>query len=334
MLQKQIAVFCIGLGLLISCQHSSPPSEKKDIPKPLPNEYPHLGQQLTFIGNNEAPQFSPDGRSIIFASSRRELHTNSQIYELSLDTNKEKRITYQDGDCSSPIYTLDGKKIIYASTTDELKERPALLYVSTRRSSLPPSELYLSDLMGNEISRLTNQNGFQGQPSWIESRPPSLLFLSHMTGQMSLHKADAPYLKSSPLFNRDKMISSAISSASTLVWIEHPENSEEMSILTKRKDKIDSLTLPVAKYQGLTWLDSKEEIILFSSDLKISKINTIYAYHLKKSCLIPLVESTQSLTDPRPSPDRKKLLYTAQLSNGTKQLFLKEMDLTNVNCPQ
>lgn len=334
MLQKQIAVFCIGLGLLISCQHSSPPSEKKDIPKPLPNEYPHLGQQLTFIGNNEAPQFSPDGHSIIFASSRRELHTNSQIYELSLDTNKEKRITYQDGDCSSPIYAVDGKKIIYASTTDELKERPALLYVSTRNSSLPPSELYLSDLMGNEITRLTRQNGFQGQPAWIETRQTALLFLSYSAGQMSLQKSEAPFLKSSPLLTRDKMIASPVATLSTLAWIEHPENSEEMSILIKRKDKIDSLPLPVAKYQGLTWLDPKEEVLLFSSNLKGTKAHAIYAYHLKKSCLIPLLEVSQSLTDPRPSPDRKKLLYTAQLSNVTKQLFLKEMDLTNVNCPQ
>lgn len=84
------------------------------------------GKQLTFIGENSFPYFSKDGSKVVYQSKDRTLHDNSQIYEMTLSTGKEKRITYSDGQSIKPFYSKDEKEIYYLSDTDLLKEKPSL----------------------------------------------------------------------------------------------------------------------------------------------------------------------------------------------------------------
>jgi Tol biopolymer transport system component len=121
---------------------------------------PRLGSSITLLGDNTSPSWSPDGEHLLFVSRNRPAHKNAQVYEFDFKTNKERRITYSDGEDSDPQYVLGGNKIVYASTTDELKERPKLFGNELPTEQNPPTEIYLSDLSGIEIQRLTHHPGF------------------------------------------------------------------------------------------------------------------------------------------------------------------------------
>src|SRR5690349_16770014 len=94
------AMWIIGL---IGCSSNSAKqdllTQKPASPIVVPTGFkPAEATQLTFDGENGESYFSPDGKKLIFQSKLRESHKNSQIYILDLESKKEKRITFNDGD--------------------------------------------------------------------------------------------------------------------------------------------------------------------------------------------------------------------------------------------
>ncbi len=126
---------------------------------------------LVSQGLSSQAAFSPKGDRLIFVSAKRPGHTQAQVYEKDLSTGEETRITFQNGDVSHPVYHPKENYILYSSSTDELKENPPLLRSSSAHSILPlalqePVELYLHELHGLEIRRLTESSGFDGDASF------------------------------------------------------------------------------------------------------------------------------------------------------------------------
>ncbi len=71
-------------------------------------------KQLTFDNvGNYTPVWSPDGRSIAFASGRE--NDESDIYIMDSDGKNQKRLTNSPGDDSHPHFSPDGKIIIFNS---------------------------------------------------------------------------------------------------------------------------------------------------------------------------------------------------------------------------
>src|SRR5688572_8848737 len=93
----------------ISCQSSA-----KHLKLPTPPDYLLLEgvKQLTFEGDNDSPRFSPDGQRIIYISRSRISHRNTQVYEMDLSQNKERRVTFQDGEIRGPTY-ITNDTILY-----------------------------------------------------------------------------------------------------------------------------------------------------------------------------------------------------------------------------
>ena len=57
-------------------------------------------RELTEVGQNENPHFSPDGKHVVFSSSRL---SEGDIYKMDLSGQNEKRIT-RGGVCSNPTW--------------------------------------------------------------------------------------------------------------------------------------------------------------------------------------------------------------------------------------
>jgi TolB protein len=58
-------------------------------------------QRLTFGGKNESPDFSPDGRMIVFSSSRQ---GRPALYVMNANGANQRRVTYMNGEQTSPSW--------------------------------------------------------------------------------------------------------------------------------------------------------------------------------------------------------------------------------------
>jgi Tol biopolymer transport system component len=63
-----------------------------------------------------SPTFSPDGKSIVFASNMKEPKTeNFHLYQMGLDGSKIQQITFSQGSELSPAFSPDGRNLAFAS---------------------------------------------------------------------------------------------------------------------------------------------------------------------------------------------------------------------------
>ena len=152
-LPLMIGIFTLFFSQFLTCRAWSDSSQ-------------NLSTKLTVPGQNQILQLSEDGDSLIFLSEKRISHKGSQLYLLYIPGLKEKRITYSDGSVSAALFK-NSSEVIYISNTDILKEAPPLL----KRYQVAGDEIYLSDLDGLKIKRLTNSVAhYDGLTEWINSR--------------------------------------------------------------------------------------------------------------------------------------------------------------------
>lgn len=291
-----------------------------------------MGLRLTSSGQNLRPRFSPDGRKILFVSSRRESHANSQLYEINLDSFRERRVTYHDGDCLEGDYTPDGKKLIYASTTDELKEHPILL--NPRRSFQPPTELYLSDPRGMEIDRLTHQAGYQGQIAWVS--PNHLLHVTEGKERLQLESLIlAP--RQSVIWRLDKdaqLQNPAVDLTGTrIAWtIENSAAPPRLGL--KLQGRFQTLDVPFEQIQSLQWTKSaadKAPRLLMTAKKKGDPFLGGWLLDVEQKCLLPLLREQGQLKDLRATANQEKLVFVLEARDDA-QIYLREFPALTAAC--
>ena len=92
------------------------------------------------------PAWSPDGRRIVFASTR---DGDPEIYVMNADGSRAQRLTSTPGRDAHPSWSPDGKTIAFQSPRLEGHTR-----------------IFLMDADGSNQRPLTNNRGFCGVPSW------------------------------------------------------------------------------------------------------------------------------------------------------------------------
>jgi Tol biopolymer transport system component len=316
-----------------ACGHTSsssvPPSLQQALSNPAAPSLnvSSLGIQLTQQGENSSPFISPDGKKVVYVSQKRTAHAQGQIYVYDLDTLKERRVTFQDGECRDPIFLKDSKRIVYASTTDELKENPLILRPKDEKSAYPFTDLYVSDLSGSDIERLTHQEGFDGYPWPRWDRPQSIIFSRLVDGQLASFQLNLESKQTVPLLaKKDISVESMQLSPDKKqwTWIERAK-SGATQILTGpfilASNKQMPVPLPAGEYKEVQWM-SAQKLLLTA---RIYKKNfQFYTYDLESKCLQSLFDSNTDLSSPRLQIEKQGLVF-ASAQGGHSDIFYKSI---------
>ncbi len=212
---------------LLACQSKTKKPE-------LPTEVDYLqGKDASVVlsqGFNRSAVFSPDGEKIYYISKNRKDHKNTQVHEYDLTMQRDRRVTFQDGEVLE-VFPLEKDQILYSSTTDEIKEQPFAVDTDPR---YPKSEIYHSDPYGNDIGRLTNSPGFDGEMLYVPAKK-QMLFTSTRKETPGLYWLDLDTDKVI-IFQFDKArpqrSASLAPDSKTLYWVEEDLIDKTQNIVT------------------------------------------------------------------------------------------------------
>lgn len=121
-----------------------------------------MGKQLTVHPNNFEPEYSPDGRKIVFVSTR---DGNEEIYVMNSDGSEQTRLTKDPARDNQPTWSPDGKFIAWVSN------RTAKKPVESRDEKEIGNEIYRMEADGTGQSRLTNNSYDDRKPQWLKRLP-------------------------------------------------------------------------------------------------------------------------------------------------------------------
>lgn len=312
-----IAGCLIGLG----CSHLS---VTKDVLTP---DYllAKGSKQLTFLGENDHPRFSPDNIRLIYTSWNRATHKGAQLYELDVLDNKERRVTFSDGDAFDATY-LSEAEILYASTTDEIKESPLLN--KNFNKDFPPADIYMSDLFGTEILRLTQQPGFDGEPLFApHPTKPFILFSSRRGELLGVYRLDLKHLPVSLVSaekEKEKRNPSLSPDRTQLIWLEkNLKTGEQSLVLYKLKEKIPFvLKSGEGVYKDLFVAPRPPLRIFYSILRKGEKQYQIEVYDSEKQCTQVVFKGSDSLSAPAVSNEINERIAFVRLFQDKKQIYL------------
>jgi Tol biopolymer transport system component len=148
------------------------------------------GSQVTQITNGEyhqyCPSWSPDGKQIVFAFSgeiKPAIFTTT-IYIMQADGSGMKQLISSPVMEVDPAWSPDGQKIVFVSLRDSLVDPHHC------EGDECNYELYIMDSNGSNIQRLTDDPGYDGEPSWS---PDS----KHITFTSSRNGKDQIYIMNS-----------------------------------------------------------------------------------------------------------------------------------------
>lgn len=105
-----------------------------------------LKRLLKGFGVSSSPTWSPDGKQVAFVSDR---SGNPQIYVLDMATGKTRRLTRLNW-CDSPSWSPAGDWLVF----------------SGRETNKENLNIFITDLTGSQVRRLTNKAGDNEDPSW------------------------------------------------------------------------------------------------------------------------------------------------------------------------
>lgn len=128
--------------------------------------------RLTTAGvqGDYAPAFSPDGKTIAFASRR---HDDFEIYSMNLGGAGLARLTNSPGIDNQPVFSPDGKRIAFTSNRD-------LNY-----------EIYVMNADGSNPQRVTNHPERDDYPCWSKDGK-ELFFVGERKGKYGVYRVAAP----------------------------------------------------------------------------------------------------------------------------------------------
>jgi Tol biopolymer transport system component len=99
--------------------------------------------------------WSPDGKRIAFVSQRDNLF--GEIYTMNADGTNVVRLTNTPGASDSPSWSKDGSQLVFSSNRD-------LFDPATGSVSIVQFEVYVMNADGSGVTRLTNNDQFDGEP--------------------------------------------------------------------------------------------------------------------------------------------------------------------------
>jgi TolB protein len=95
--------------------------------------------------SSRAPSWSPDGRWILYSAGA-DANSAANLYMFDLATNQDSRVF--DGNSAEPCWSPDGQRYVFAAWEPRLPQ------------------LWIINLNGSGLFRLTVSDGYDTQPAW------------------------------------------------------------------------------------------------------------------------------------------------------------------------
>lgn len=133
------------------------------------------------VTNGAETYFSPDGLSVIF-NGKMGKDTTHYVYTVNIDGTNLKKINNK-GDDACSHYFPDGKHLIWTSTRDHLDMHRG--NYSDPKDYPQGAELYVSDLEGNKVKRLTNNKQYDAEVG-VSPDGKTILFSRQTNGMIDL----------------------------------------------------------------------------------------------------------------------------------------------------
>ncbi len=138
-------------------------------------------KNIPSVTNGAEAYFSPDGLAVIF-NGKMDKDTTHQVYTVNIDGSNLKKINAV-GDDACSHFTPDGKHLIWTSTKDNLDMHRG--NYSDPKDYPQGAELYMSDLDGENIVRLTNNKQYDAEVG-ISPNGKIILFSRQTDGMIDL----------------------------------------------------------------------------------------------------------------------------------------------------
>jgi Tol biopolymer transport system component len=151
---------------------------------------PHLVnlRQLTFGGQNAEAYWSPDGRRLIFQSTR-EPYRCDQMFIMNADGSDVRLVSTGKGRTTCGYFLADGKHIIYSSTHEGGAECPpppdrsqSKVYVW---AIYPDYDIYLATEDGRLVKKLTDTPGYDAEAT-VCWKTGKIVYTSLASGDLDL----------------------------------------------------------------------------------------------------------------------------------------------------
>ena len=143
-------------------------------------------RQLTYGGENAEAYFSPDGRALIFQSTR-DGRTCDQQYTMSVDGSNLRRVSDGTGKTTCGYFIDGGRRILYASTHHAdpacpARPDPSRGYVWR----LDPFDIWTANRDGSNRRRLTSYGIYTAEAT-LSPDGKTLVFTSLKDGDLELY---------------------------------------------------------------------------------------------------------------------------------------------------
>jgi Tol biopolymer transport system component len=203
-------------------------------------------KQLTHGGQNAEAYWSPDGKKLIFQSTRNGAQCD-QIYTMNADGSDQKMVSTGKGVTTCGYFLADSKHFVYASTHEAGPACPAPADRSKGYvwAVYPGFDIYRADENGKIEQKLTNAAGYDAEAT-VNWKTNSVIYTSKSSGDLELWtmKPDGSAKKQitktegydgGPVFSRD---------GSMMVWRAfHPDTADKTA--TYRDLLKQDLTAPM-----------------------------------------------------------------------------------------
>ncbi len=177
--------FAIGIFLFLGCNIFAQTHEKVTPEQVMENELKELPvRPIPNLSKAAEAYYSPDGKSIICNAKVTKDDTVHHVYTANIDGTDIRRINSQGEDACS-FYFPSGDKLIWTSTRDY----PELPVGDWSIPTIYPqgAELYTSDLLGNNVVRLTHNEYYDAEVS-VSPDGKWILFTRQIDGNLDLWK--------------------------------------------------------------------------------------------------------------------------------------------------
>lgn len=214
--------------------------------------------QLTKGGQNAEAYWSPDGKRLVFQSTR-DPYQCDQIFVMDADGSNQKLVSTGKGRTTCAYFLKDNKHVVYGSTheADPGCPPPPDRSKGYLWGVFPSYEIYVADLSGKIVKKLTNMPGYDAEAT-VNYRSNRIIYTSLQSGDLDLWSMKPDGSDKKQLTNKRGYDGGAVFSrdGKKIVWrANHPATPESMA----RYDSLlkENLTAPMKMELWVSDADGK-----------------------------------------------------------------------------